>query len=146
MKEEYSHLKKRWSTSSVSLEQRVQVVDCSLLSVSLESVASPPVIIGGMVMDIHAKPSAALKPGTTTPGKEKSFWSTGNLQDFLQKVTSFSPNVHELISMANALSENNPHLISNVDFSERKHSIESSFQMLKPAISLLLEKASNGLL
>ncbi|XP_008778470.1 uncharacterized sugar kinase YeiI isoform X2 [Phoenix dactylifera] len=28
-----------------------------------------PVIIGGMVMDIHAKPSAHPIPGTTTPGK-----------------------------------------------------------------------------
>ncbi|EPS65058.1 hypothetical protein M569_09722 [Genlisea aurea] len=28
-----------------------------------------PVVIGGMVVDIHASPSVAVKPGTTTPGK-----------------------------------------------------------------------------
>ncbi|KAK1275775.1 hypothetical protein QJS04_geneDACA011673 [Acorus gramineus] len=251
----------------------LQDLHSNVLSVSSESVASPPVIIGGMVMDIHAKPSAALKPATTTPGKvqymrggvarniaecmsllgTKPFiisivgldmagkvllehWESAGLSsegirklegvttpvvsnifdadgevavavasveavetfltpDWIRKfrynicsapflivdanlapqtleaacqlaaesgvpvwfepvsilksrrissvvsyVTSISPNVHELISMANALSENNPQLIPNVDFSERKHSIESSFQMLKPAISLLLEK------
>ncbi|CAN6450602.1 unnamed protein product [Victoria cruziana] len=30
---------------------------------------SPPVIIGGMVLDIHANPSSTARAGTTTPGK-----------------------------------------------------------------------------
>ncbi|XP_020104787.1 uncharacterized protein LOC109721541 isoform X1 [Ananas comosus] len=39
-----------------------------------KSVISPsPVIIGGMVLDIHAKPYAYPNPGTTTPGKVRYF-------------------------------------------------------------------------
>uniref|UniRef100_A0A1D1XK61 Pseudouridine kinase n=1 Tax=Anthurium amnicola TaxID=1678845 RepID=A0A1D1XK61_9ARAE len=35
------------------------------------SECSAPVIVGGMVLDIHAKPFTLAKPGTTTPGKIK---------------------------------------------------------------------------
>ncbi|KAG9440944.1 hypothetical protein H6P81_021109 [Aristolochia fimbriata] len=41
----------------------------SVRSVQLKAVSSVPVVIGGMVLDIHAKPSTLAKPGTTTPGK-----------------------------------------------------------------------------
>ncbi|KAF3790684.1 Pseudouridine kinase [Nymphaea thermarum] len=34
---------------------------------------SPPVVIGGMVLDIHANPSSTARAGTTTPGKISSF-------------------------------------------------------------------------
>ncbi|XP_068655550.1 pseudouridine kinase isoform X2 [Aristolochia californica] len=37
-------------------------------SVQLKSLSPTPVVIGGMVLDIHAKPSTPAKPGTTTPG------------------------------------------------------------------------------
>ncbi|GJN15171.1 hypothetical protein PR202_gb02065 [Eleusine coracana subsp. coracana] len=38
-----------------------------------------PVIIGGMVLDIHAKPSVPPQPGTTVPGMVTLFSSSHSL-------------------------------------------------------------------
>ncbi|KAL5715199.1 hypothetical protein ACHQM5_017056 [Ranunculus cassubicifolius] len=51
-----------------------QPLSCSLVPAlesfdELDELGSMPVIIGGMVLDIHAKPSTKSHPGTTTPGK-----------------------------------------------------------------------------
>lgn len=41
----------------------------NLYALQLEPFDSIPVVIGGMVLDIHAKTSLPVHPRTTTPGK-----------------------------------------------------------------------------
>ncbi|KAF5196802.1 pfkB-like carbohydrate kinase family protein [Thalictrum thalictroides] len=60
----YRHLQKSSEVNhQVLLLNSLRAID------ELEYVGSEPVVIGGMVLDIHAKPSTTVHPRTTTPGK-----------------------------------------------------------------------------
>ncbi|PIA55666.1 hypothetical protein AQUCO_00700167v1 [Aquilegia coerulea] len=60
----YRHLQK-----SSEANQQVLVLNSLNAINELDYGGSAPVVIGGMVLDIHAKPSTTAHPKTTTPGK-----------------------------------------------------------------------------
>lgn len=45
------------------------LLDCKVVVRGRQGDSSEAVIIGGMVLDIHATPSIHANPGTTAPGK-----------------------------------------------------------------------------
>ncbi|XP_052193274.1 pseudouridine kinase isoform X4 [Diospyros lotus] len=161
-----------------------------------------PVIIGGMVLDVHATPSMPANPRTTTPGKVYhipggvarnvaecmsklgirpymisamgldmagnlllEYWKSAGLSmgvavqsdvpvwfepvsvvksrrvvSVVESITFASPNEDELIAMANALSCGDVFHPIHKNNRNIGCSIESLFQMLRPAIWVLLEK------
>ncbi|XP_028077247.1 uncharacterized protein LOC114279222 isoform X2 [Camellia sinensis] len=168
----------------------------------LKDVEAKPVIIGGMVLDIHATPSVPANPRTTTPGKVHyilggvarnvaecmsklgakpymisvvgldmagnlllEHWKSAGLSldvaaesgipvwfepvsvvkskrvvSVVKHITFASPNEDELIAMANALSCGEVFSPIQKDNKKNKCSTESLFQMLRPAIWVLLEE------
>ncbi|KAK9108811.1 hypothetical protein Sjap_016871 [Stephania japonica] len=101
-----------------------------------------------VMVDANLSPSALLSScqiaaefGIPVWFEPVSVAKSRRLASIAKYVTFTSPNEDELVSMANALSAGNVFSpVQRVDDAGRRLPIESLFRMLKPAITLLLEK------
>lgn len=108
------------------------------------NISSTPVLMVDANMHPHSLESAcqiAAESGVQVWFEPVSVTKSKRVASVFQYVTCTFPNEDELISMANALSlDDKFHSIQRLDDNGNRQPIESIFQMLKPAIQVLLKK------
>ncbi|XP_047309271.1 pseudouridine kinase [Impatiens glandulifera] len=107
------------------------------------NICSAPIIM----VDANLSPRAlemscqmAAKAGVHVWFEPVSVVKSRRVVSVAKHISFASPNEHELIAMANALSHEEIFTLNPHDFNGSQNSVESLFQKLKPAIWVLLEK------
>ncbi|KAG8368265.1 hypothetical protein BUALT_Bualt15G0027300 [Buddleja alternifolia] len=112
--------------------QKFTFVICSAPVLVVDANLSPPTLVASCRIAAECETPLWFEPVSVTKSKR--------VASIAKYITFTSPNEDELVAMANALSSEDKFLPIQRNYGSVKPSIESLFQMLKPAIWVLLEK------